>query len=151
MSDDLTSARSKLDFLYQDVLGEVAGLVARLEKAGHQLDSTRQRIELAQALITQASTQTDAAAKFIGEVPARVSQRIQEGTGGIAEATAKTVDATLAGTRSQLDVIARESAGYARMAHASARRMALIAVLVGGLSGVLGGLIAGIALGQLIG
>ena len=48
------------------------------------------------------------------------------------------------------DQLSRKSAQYARIAHQSARRMAFIALVVGGTAGVLGGLLAGLALGQLL-
>src|SRR5690606_21481567 len=64
--------------------------------------------------------------------------------------TQQAIQAMLADTHTRLDRLAGEAAQYARVAHQSARRMALIAVAVGGAAGVLGGLLAGLALGQLL-
>ena len=53
-------------------------------------------------------------------------------------------------TDSRLNQLSRDAAQYASIAHRSARRMALIALVVGGAAGILGGLLAGLALGQIL-
>lgn len=132
--------RSKLDLLYHEVLGEVAGLVDRLEAATRTLDTAQQQMQsmseaqqmLPQQLGRHLSATLEAAAK---PVNLQLQQSLQS---------------MLSDTGTRLDQLSRESAQYARIAHQSARRMALIALVVGGTAGVLGGLLAGLALGQLL-
>ncbi|MCX5564305.1 hypothetical protein [Alcaligenes phenolicus] len=132
--------RSKLDLLYHEVLGEVAGLVDRLETATRTLDTAQQQMQsmseaqqmLPQQLGRHLSATLEAAAK---PVNLQLQQSLQS---------------MLSDTGTRLDQLSRESAQYARIAHQSARRMALIALVVGGTAGVLGGLLAGLALGQLL-
>lgn len=133
-------ARTKLDLLYHEVLGEVAGLVDRLENVTQRLDTAQQQM--------QAMTDTQQV------LPQQLSRHLSD----IMEATAKPINqqaqqaiqTMLADTHTRLDLLAGEAAQYASVAHQSARRMALIAVAVGGAAGVLGGLLAGLALGQLL-
>src|SRR5690606_4214362 len=132
--------RSKLDLLYHEVLGEVADLVGRLETVARSLDTAQQQMQamseaqqvLPQQLSRHLSTTLEAAAK---PVNLQLQQSLQS---------------MLSDTGTRLDQLSRESAQYARIAHQSARRMALIALVVGGTAGVLGGLLAGLALGQLL-
>lgn len=132
--------RSKLDLLYHEVLGEVAGLVDRLETVTRTLDTAQQQMQamsetqqmLPQQLSRHLSTTLEAAAK---PVNLQLQQSLQS---------------MLSDTSTRLDQLSRESAQYARIAHQSARRMALIALVVGGTAGVLGGLLAGLTLGQLL-
>lgn len=132
--------RSKLDLLYHEVLGEVAGLVDRLETATRTLDTAQQQMQsmseaqqmLPQQLGRHLSATLEAAAK---PVNLQLQQSLQS---------------MLSDTGTRLDQLSRESAQYARIAHQSARRMAFIALVVGGTAGVLGGLLAGLALGQLL-
>ena len=132
--------RSKLDLLYHEVLGEVASLVDRLETVTRTLDTAQQQMQsmseaqqmLPQQLGRHLSATLEAAAK---PVNLQLQQSLQS---------------MLSDTGTHLDQLSRESAQYARIAHQSARRMALIALVVGGTAGVLGGLLAGLALGQLL-
>ncbi|MFT0850602.1 hypothetical protein VRY85_07450 [Achromobacter sp. F4_2707] len=132
--------RSKLDLLYHEVLGEAAGLVDRLEAVTRTLDFAQQQMQsmsetqqmLPQQLSRHLSTSLEMAAK-------PVNQQLQH-----------TLQAMLTNTGTRLDQLSQESAQYARIAHQSARRMAIIALAVGGAAGILGGLLAGLALGQLL-
>ncbi|GAA0228965.1 hypothetical protein GCM10009125_17450 [Castellaniella daejeonensis] len=138
MADERNPARTKLDFLYREVLGEVAGLVDRLETVSTNLDTAQQQIQtvadtqqvLPQQLARQLTATLDATAKPIHQ---QHQQAIQ---------------AMLDATNTRLDRLAQEAAQCARITHRAARRMTLIAVVIGGASGVLGGLLAGLALGQ---
>ena len=133
-----SSARTKLDLLYHDVLGEVASLVDRLETVSTSLNTAQQQIQavadtqqiLPQQLARHLATTLDATAKPIHQ---QHQQAIQ---------------AMLDATDIRLDHLAQEAAQCARITHQSARRMALIAVVIGGVAGVLGGLLAGLALGR---
>src|SRR5690606_41369801 len=93
-----------------------------------------------------------------GATRRRRPQQLGRHLGATLEAAAKPGDqqlqhalqAMLTDTGTRLDQLSQESAQYARIAHRSARRMAIIALAVGGAAGVLGGLLAGLALGQLL-
>lgn len=131
-------ARTKLDLLYHDVLGEVASLVDRLETVNTNLDAAQQQIQavadtqqvLPQQLTRHLATTLEAAAKPIHQQHQQAIQAMLDATG------------------TRLDHLAQEAAQCARITHQAARRMALIAVVIGGAAGVLGGLLAGLALGQ---
>ncbi len=132
--------RSKLDLLYHEVLGEVAGLVDRLETVTRTLDTAQQQMQ------------------SMSEAQQMLPQQLGRHLSATLEAAAKpmnlqllqSLQSMLSETGTRLDQLSRESAQYARIAHQSARRMALIALVVGGTAGVLGGLLAGLALGQLL-
>lgn len=134
----LGHARTKLDLLYHEVLGEVASLVDRLETVSTRLDAAQQQIQtvadnqqvLPQQLARHLATTLEATAKPIHQ---QHQQAIQ---------------AMLDVTDTRLDHLAQEAAQCAHITHHAARRMALIAVVIGGAAGVLGGLLAGLALGQ---
>ncbi len=136
----LSGPRSKLDLLYHEVLGEVAGLVDRLETVTRTLDTAQQQMQ------------------SMSEAQQMLPQQLGRHLSATLEAAAKpmnlqllqSLQSMLSETGTRLDQLSRESAQYARIAHQSARRMALIALVVGGTAGVLGGLLAGLALGQLL-
>src|SRR5690606_10841822 len=123
--------------LYHEVLGEVASLVDRLESTTRSLDAAQEQRQamaddqqvLPQQLSHHLTAAMEAAAKPINQRSHHVIQTMLDETG------------------IRLDSLARDAAQYARIAHRSARRMAVIALVVGGASGVLGGLLAGLALG----
>jgi len=133
-------ARTKLDLLYHEVLGEVAGLVDRLEAATQSLDAMHKHMQtmgeaqqvLPQQLSRHLTATMEASAKPINQQAQHAIQTMLDDTG------------------TRLDQLARDAAQYASIAHRSARRMALIALMVGGAAGVLGGLLAGLALGQIL-
>ncbi|WP_298016091.1 hypothetical protein [uncultured Castellaniella sp.] len=131
-------ARTKLDLLYHDVLGEVASLVDRLETVSTSLDAAQQQIQavadtqqvLPQQLVRHLTTSLEATAKPIHQQHQQAIQAMLDATG------------------TRLDHLALEAAQCARITHHAARRMTVIAVIIGGAAGVLGGLLAGLALGQ---
>ncbi|NYT60427.1 hypothetical protein H0A65_16015 [Alcaligenaceae bacterium] len=133
-------ARTKLDLLYHEVLGEVAGLVGRLENATQSLDAVQKHMQT------------------MGEVQQVLPEQLGRHLTATMEAAAKpisqhaehAIQAMLNDTSNRLDKLARDAAQYASIAHQSARRMALIALAVGGAAGILGGLLAGLALGQIL-
>ena len=79
-----------------------------------------------------------------------LSDTIDAAAKPINQQTQHAIQAMLADTHTRLDHLAGQAAQYASVAHQSARRMAVIAVAVGGAAGALGGLLAGLALGQLL-
>ncbi|MCI2808876.1 MULTISPECIES: hypothetical protein [Alcaligenaceae] len=135
-----SGARTKLDLLYHEVLGEVAGLVDRLESTTQSLDAVQKQMqsmgEAQQVLPEQLSRHLiatmEAAAKPINQQAQHAIQTM------------------LDGTSNQLNQLSRNAAQYTSIAHQSARRMAIIALVVGGIAGILGGLLAGLALGQIL-
>jgi len=131
-------ARTKLDLLYHDVLGEVVSLVDRLETVSTGLDAAQQQIQvvadtqqvLPQQLARHLATTLEATAR-----PIHLQHR-------------QAIQAMLDATGTRLDRLAQEAAQCAHITNRAARRMAFIAVGIGGAAGVLGGLLAGLALGQ---
>ncbi|CAM5792076.1 hypothetical protein CCAE64S_02917 [Castellaniella caeni] len=131
-------ARTKLDLLYHEVLGEVASLVDRLEMASTSLDAAQQQIQA------------------VADTQQALPQQLARHLATTLEATAKpihlqhqqAIQAMLDATGTRLDHLAQEAAQCARITHQAAQRMALIAVVIGCAAGVLGGLLAGLALGQ---
>ena len=135
-----SGARTKLDLLYHEVLGEVAGLVDRLESTTQSLDAVQKQMQsmgeaqqvLPEQLSRHLTATMEAAAKPINQQAQHAIQTM------------------LDGTSNQLNQLSRNAAQYTSIAHRSARRMAIIALAVGGTAGILGGLLAGLALGQIL-
>jgi len=137
---NLGSARTKLDLLYHEVLGEVAVLVNRLDSVTQRLDAAQQQMQ----------AMADAQQVLPQQLSRHLNDTMESAAKPINQQTQQAIQAMLADTHTRLDRLAGEAAQYASVAHQSARRMALIAVAVGGAAGVLGGLLAGLALGQLL-
>jgi len=134
------SARTKLDLLYHEVLGEVAGLVGRLESATHSLDAVQKQMQAmgeAQQVLPQ-------------QLSRHLTVTIEAAAKPIHEQAQYNIQAMLNDTDSRLDQLARDAAQYASIAHRSARRIAIIALVVGGAAGILGGLLSGLALGHML-
>lgn len=145
MIEERNPTRTKLDFLYQEVLGEVAGLTTRIEQiTATQATTARQLLE--------ASAQAEATAKVCASLPIVLDKQLQatmEHTGRQLNTEAAHATATsVAEIQKPLRSLAESSARYAHIAHLSVRKMALIAVAVGAAAGIIGGLLAGIALGR---
>ena len=132
--------RSKLDLLYHEVLGEVADLVGRLETVARSLDTAQQQMQ----------AMSEAQQDHPQQLSRHLSATLETAAKPVNQQFQQAIQAMLHDTGTRLDQLSRESAQYARIAHQSARRMALIALAVGGTAGVLGGLLAGLALGQLL-
>lgn len=145
MIEERNPTRTKLDFLYQEVLGEVAGLTTRIEQiTAAQATTTTQLLEAS----AQATAMVDACANL----PLALDQQLQatmEHTGRKLNTEAAQATATaMADLQKPLRSLAESSARYAHIAHLSVRKMALIAVVVGAAAGIVGGLLAGIAIGR---
>src|SRR5690348_17070036 len=131
-------ARTKLDLLYHEVLGEVASLVDRLEATSQAVTQAQKRLQVladTQQILPQ-------------QLDRQLTITLRTATKPIHAQFQQAIQATLDATGTRLDHLAQESAHYARIAHQSARRMAFIALAIGGAAGVLGGMLAGLALGQ---
>lgn len=145
MIEERNPTRTKLDFLYQEVLGEVAGLTTRIEQVtATQATTARQLLE--------ATAQAEAMVKACASLPIALDKQLQatmEHTGRQINAeTAQATTTALADLQKPLRSLAESSARYAHIAHLSVRKMALIAVVVGAAAGIVGGLLAGIAIGR---
>lgn len=145
MIEERNPTRTKLDFLYQEVLGEVAGLTTRIEQVtAAQATTTTQLLE--------ASAQATAMVNACANLPIALDKQLQttmEHTGRLLNTeAAKATATTVAEIQKPLRSLAESSARYAHIAHLSVRKMALIAVVVGAAAGCVGGLLAGIALGR---
>lgn len=115
--------RSKLDIIYQEVLGEVADLVGRVEAVTSQV-----------AEVIKAESR---AAQAIHEASAAASEKLR---GDLDRACNTTVQ--------KLRTVAREVDAAAGVVGGAAKRFALLALLVGLGGGVIGGTLAGIALSR---
>jgi len=129
--------RTKLEFLYQEVLGEVGELVTRIEQVNLHTQSVAERLE--------------ATHQAFSATPTDIRKAVEKSGKELAENLTKTTVAALNDVQVELQAMARDAARYAAIAHKSARTMALIALVVGGAAGVIGGLFAGFALSGLIG
>lgn len=135
-----SGARTKLDLLYYEVLGEVAGLVDKLENATQTLDTVQKHMQ----------TMADAQQVLPDQLSRHLTATMEATAKPINQHTQHAIQAMLNDTSNRLDTLTRDAAQYASIAHQSARRMALIALAVGGAAGILGGLLAGLALGQIL-
>ncbi len=131
-------ARTKLDLLYREVLGEVASLVDRLEAIGHSQDQAQPHI---QAL-------TEALHLLPQQLDRHLAATLREVATPIHEQSQHAMQAMLDATGTRLTHLAEESAQCARITRQAARRMTVLAMVIGGASGILGGMLAGLALGQ---
>lgn len=133
-------ARTKLDLLYHEVLGEVAGLVGRLESATQILDAVQKQMQ----------TMSEAQQVLPQQLSRHLTATIEAAAKPVNQHAQHAIHTMLDDTGTRLDQLARNAAQYSSIAHRSARRMALIALVVGGTAGILGGLLAGLALGQIL-
>ena len=131
-------ARTKLDLLYREVLGEVASLVDRLEAIGHSQDQAQPHI---QAL-------TEALQLLPQQLDRHLAATLREVATPLHEQSQYAMQAMLDATGVRLMHLAEESAQCARIARQAVRRMTIIAMVIGGASGILGGMLSGLALGQ---
>ncbi|MGG5149213.1 hypothetical protein [Alcaligenes aquatilis] len=135
-----SGARTKLDLLYHEVLGEVAGLVDRLENATQSLDAVQKHMQ----------SMADAQQVLPDQLSRHLTATMGAAAKPINQHTQHAIQTMLNDTSNRLDTLTRDAAQYASIAHLSARRMALIALAVGGAAGIFGGLLAGLALGQIL-
>ena len=148
MSQERHPNRSKLDFLYHEVLGEVADLTQRIEGVNaRQADTVGDLVKVAARLETVSQSLTS----LPTELGLQVQQSLQAGSQRLQDELQHRLHQTLAPTHTRLQSLTHDSAQYARIAHRSARRIALVAIIAGGAAGALGGLLAGMALARYLG
>ena len=140
--------RSKLDFLYHEVLGEGADLTQRIEGVdARQASTVGELTKLADRL----ESVSQSLMRLPIELGLQVQQSLQESSRILQDELHHRLRETLAPTHTRLQSLAQDSAQYARIAHHSARRIALAAMIAGGVAGALGGLLAGVALARYLG
>jgi len=130
--------RKKLDFLYQEVLGEVAGITQRIESASDQLADSSQALgqNITTLLQTEAQLQ-----KLPKDAQNAVEQAIIQSSKIMQETLSDSLHSGLAKTTLELDQLSKNAARYATIALQSARKMALAAVVIGAASGACAALI----------
>lgn len=140
--------RSKLDFLYHEVLGEVADLVQRIEGV-----NARQAVTVSD--LGKLALRLDESSKSLTDLPAnlglQVQQSLESGSQRLQAELQLCVEQTLATTQDHLQSLSRDSAQYARIAYQSARRMAMVTMVTGAIAGMVGGMLAGMALARYLG
>lgn len=82
------------------------------------------------------------------ELGLQVQQSLQAGSQFLQDELQHRMQQTLAPTQTRLQSLAHDSALYARLAHHSARRITLVAMISGAIAGALGGVLAGVALAR---
>lgn len=148
MNQERHPNRSKLDFLYHEVLGEVADLTQRIEGVNaRQAETVNDLVKLATRLETASQTITN----LPTELGLQVQQSLRAGSQFLQDELQQRMQQTLAPTQTRLRSLAHDSALYARLAHHSARRITLVAMVSGAIAGALGGVLAGVALARYLG
>lgn len=127
------SARTKLDLLFQETLGDVAGLIERTERI-----NDKQR-EIATALVAGIEA-FSAANKQLQDLPEDLANTLgavlDRASIDLTDQVVHNVQSSLSPIRAELKLISADTARYARLAHASAHKMAILASVVGASAGV---------------
>ena len=121
----MADPRTKLDIIYQEVLGEVSELVGRLEAVSERL--------------TEASEQA-------GRAGERSAEQIHQVTAAAAAKLKAELDHAGDKLLSRVETVMQEASAAAAVVNRSARRFATLALVVGLAGGVIGGALAGWAL-----
>ena len=132
MSEEKT-ARTKLDLLFQETLGDVAGLIERTERTNDKLRETVTAlvagIEAFSAANKQLQELPEDLANTLGAVLDRASIELTD-------QVVHNVQGSLSPIRAELKLISADTARYAKFAHISARKMAILALVIGASAGV---------------
>ena len=124
--------RKKLDFLYQEVLGEVAGLIQRIEAVNDALaDASKDVSESIDAI----KTANEQLAQLPEDAAKATQTAIHESSDRVKADVVDAVSVSLSEVRLELDQLSRNTARYATIALYSARKMALLALVIGAASG----------------
>lgn len=99
-------------------------------------------------LATRLETASQTITNLPTELGLQVQQSLQAGSQFLQDELHQRMQQTLAPTQTRLQPLAHDSALYARLAHHSAKRIALLAIVNGGIAGAWGGLLAGVALAR---
>lgn len=121
----MADPRTKLDIIYQEVLGDVSDLVGRAEALGQKLDGLSHGAAQASAAVNAASVA--ATAKLRAEIEKTTTTAVE-----------------------RLQSVVKEATAAASVVDQAARRFALLALLTGVLGGAVGGTLAAIALYRIV-
>lgn len=130
MSEPAT--RKKIDFLYQEVLGEVATVTQRIETASDELAALAMQLQENKDKFEQSKSELSSLPKDISK---EIEQAIAVHKKDFQEELQQTLHVSLSRTQLQLDELSKSTARYAKVALVSAQKMALMALLIGSLSG----------------
>ena len=129
------STRKKIDFLYQEVLGEVATVTQRIETASDELAALALQLQENKNKFEQSKSELSSLPK---DVSKEIEQAISVHKKDFQEELSQTLHVSLARTQLQLDELSKSTARYAKVALVSARKMAFMATFIGALSGAVG-------------
>ena len=129
------STRKKIDFLYQEVLGEVASVTKRIETASDELAALALQLQENKNKFEQSKSELSSLPK---DVSKEIEQAISVHKKDFQEELSQTLHVSLARTQLQLDELSKSTARYAKVALVSARKMAFMATFIGALSGAVG-------------
>jgi len=129
------STRKKIDFLYQEVLGEVASVTKRIETASDELAALALQLQENKNKFEQSKSELSSLPKDISK---EIEQAISVHKKDFQEELSQTLHVSLARTQLQLDELSKSTARYAKVALVSARKMAFMATFIGALSGAVG-------------
>ena len=121
----MADPRTKLDIIYQEVLGEVSELVGRIEAISERL--------------TEAS-------ELAGRAGERPAEQIHQVTAAAAFKLKTELEHAGNQLLSRVETVTKEASAAAAVVHRSAQRFATLALAVGLAGGVIGGALAGWAL-----
>ncbi|WP_321387121.1 hypothetical protein [Alcaligenes phenolicus] len=126
-------ARNKLDLLFQETLGDVAGLIERTERI-----NDKQR-EIATALVAGIEA-FSASNKQLQDLPEDLANTLgavlNRASIDLTDQVVHNVQGSLSPIRAELKLISADTARYAKFAHISARKMAILALVIGASAGV---------------
>lgn len=132
MSEEKT-ARTKLDLLFQETLGDVAGLIERTERVNDKLRETATALLAGIEAFSAANTQLQALPEDLANTLGAVLDRASL---DLTDQVVHNVRGSLSPIRAELKLISADTAQYARFAHVSARKIAILALVVGASAGV---------------
>lgn len=132
MSDEKT-ARTKLDLLFQETLGDVAGLIERTERVNDKLRETATALLAGIEAFSAANAQLQALPEDLANTLGAVLDRASM---DLTDQVVHNVQGSLSPIRAELNLISADTARYAKLAHVSARKMAILALVIGASAGV---------------
>lgn len=124
--------RKKIDFLYKEVLGEVATITQRIEVASDELAALALQLQDTKHEFEQSKKEMSSLPK---DTSKEVGQAISAHKKDFKQELSQTLQSSLARTQLELDELSISTARYAKIALVSARKMVLVATIVGSLSG----------------
>ncbi|UQN34878.1 hypothetical protein MTR80_11235 [Alcaligenes aquatilis] len=127
MSEEKT-ARTKLDLLYQETLGDVARLIERTERVNDKLRETATALLAGIEAFSAANVQLQALPEDLANTLGAVLDRASM---DLTDQVVHNVQSSLSPIRAELKLISADTSRYARFAHISARKMTILALVVG--------------------